>query len=67
MEAIPDRGGRWRRWAPYGLLLGAPVAAILVQALAPAPHGHWSSHLGSAAMSAAQLVVLVAAAVALAA
>jgi hypothetical protein len=59
VDAVGARPRGWWRWSPFGLLLVAPLAAILTQILAPAPHGHWSSHLGNVAISAAQLVVLV--------
>ena len=59
MDAVGARPRGWWRWSPFGLLLVAPLAAILTQILAPTPHGHWSSHLGNVAISAAQLVVLV--------
>ena len=67
MEVPQVQGTQLWRWSPFGLLLVAPVAAILTQGLAPTPHGHWSSHLGNAASSASQLAVLVAATLVLAA
>ena len=35
------------------------IAAIVTTVMAPEPHGHWSEHLGGAAMKAAQLAVLI--------
>ena len=59
VDAVGAKPTAWWRWSPFGVLLIAPLAAILTQALAPTPHGHWSSHLGNVAISASQLVVLV--------
>jgi hypothetical protein len=59
VDAVGTKPTAWWRWSPFGLLLIAPLAAILIQALAPTPHGHWSSHLGNVAISASQFVVLV--------
>jgi hypothetical protein len=59
VDAVGARPRGWWRWSPFGLLLVAPLVAILNEILAPTPHGHWSSHLGNVAISAAQLVVLV--------
>ena len=59
VRAVPKP---WWRWSPFGLLLVAPIAASITQTLAPTPHGHWSGHLGNVAISAGQLVALVAAA-----
>jgi hypothetical protein len=66
VDAVEAKSRPWWRWSPFGLLLVAPLAAILTQNLAPTPHGHWSGHLGNVAISAGQLVVLVGAAALLA-
>ena len=42
----------WRRWAPFGLFLVAPVVGVVVDQLVPGPRGHWSGHLGSATAAA---------------
>jgi hypothetical protein len=51
-----------RSWAPLTLLLPGAVALGLAAALLPAPRGHWSGHVLSAAAAAGQLVGLVGAA-----
>jgi hypothetical protein len=61
MEVTDANSTQWWRWSAFGLLLVAPIAAIITQNLAPTPHGHWSSHLGNVASSAGQLAVVVAA------
>jgi hypothetical protein len=66
MEVAQGQGKPWGRWSPFGLVLVAPVAASIAQGLAPMPHGHWSSHLASTAISASQLAVLIVVAVPLA-
>ena len=62
MDAVRAVPKPWWRWSAFGLLLVAPIAASITQTLAPMPHGHWSGHLGNVAISAGQLVALVAAA-----
>ncbi len=49
---------RHSRWL-FALVAVPPVVAILTTALAPAPHGHWSEHLASAALKEAQLALLL--------
>jgi hypothetical protein len=39
------------RWAVMGLLFVGPVVAVVVDARRPEPSGHWSGHLGSAAVA----------------
>ena len=53
----------WRRWAPFGLFLVAPVVGVLVALLVSGPRGHWSGHLGSGAAAAGQLLAVVTGAV----
>lgn len=48
-----DGAGRVRRFVPFGLLAVAPLAASLAT-LAPDPSGHWTGHLGNAAVAGAQ-------------
>jgi hypothetical protein len=53
----------WRRWAPFGLFLVAPVVGVLVDLLVSGPRGHWSGHVGSGAAAAGQLLAVVTGAV----
>jgi hypothetical protein len=49
----------WRRWAPFGLFLVAPVVGVLVDLLVSGPRGHWSGHVGSGAAAAGQSLAVV--------
>jgi hypothetical protein len=42
-----------------GLYVAANLAAEVVPALAPEPHGHWSGHLGNAAVDIGVIVTVV--------
>lgn len=42
----------------YAVAAVPPVVTILTILLAPDPHGHWSEHLWSAYLDAAQLLLL---------
>ena len=43
------------RWAGWAVVFGVPVVAAVASAmLAPEPHGHWSEHLSTAVLGAAQ-------------
>jgi hypothetical protein len=53
----------WRRWAPFGLFLVAPVVGVLVDLLVSGPRGHWSGHVGSGAVAGGQLLAVVTGAV----
>src|SRR4029450_12191779 len=46
----------WRRWAPFGLFLVAPVVGLLVDLLVSGPRGHWSGHLGGGAAAAGEVL-----------
>jgi hypothetical protein len=53
----------WRRWAPFGLFLVAPVVGVFVDLLVSGPRGHWSGHVGSGAVAGGQLLAVVTGAV----
>jgi hypothetical protein len=53
----------WRRWAPFGLFLVAPVVGVLVDLPVSGPRGHWSGHVGSGAAAGGQLLAVVTGAV----
>jgi hypothetical protein len=56
---------RLSRWAPYGLVLVA-VSSGALSAFAPAPHGHWTGHVGNAAVAGVQMLLIVGSSVVLA-
>jgi hypothetical protein len=52
-----------RRWVPFAVVVGVFVATIpagvVVSALTPEPHGHWSGHLDTAVAEISMIVIVV--------
>jgi hypothetical protein len=61
MDGRPMQGAR--RWTAsalvVGLFIAASVVVSVVGAIAPEPHGHWTSHLTNATIDAGMLVVVL--------
>jgi len=50
---------RAQRWAAFALVLVGPATVVVVDALRPGPSGHWSGHLGGAALAAGVAAAVV--------